>query len=44
MGEAGVAAALAIIREEMEITMMLTGTRDTAAIVADILYRSSDAA
>jgi L-lactate dehydrogenase (cytochrome) len=37
MGEAGVAAALAIIREEMEITMMLTGTRDTAAIGSDIL-------
>jgi L-lactate dehydrogenase (cytochrome) len=43
MGEAGVAAALAIIRDEMDITMMLTGTRDTTAISADILYRNSDA-
>ena len=39
MGEAGVAAALAIIRAEMDVTMTLTGSRDAAAISPDILYR-----
>jgi L-lactate dehydrogenase (cytochrome) len=38
MGEAGVRKALAIIRDEMDITMMLTGLRDLQKVPRDVLY------
>ncbi len=38
LGEAGVRKALDIIRQEIDITMMLTGTRDLRKVTRDILY------
>ncbi len=38
MGEAGVRAALKVIRDEMDITMMLTGVKDVRQVTRDILY------
>ena len=38
MGEAGVAKALDIIRQEMEITMILTGTKDLRSVPTGVLY------
>ena len=38
MGEAGVRAALKVIRDEMDITMMLTGVKDVREVTRDILY------
>ncbi|HEU5275195.1 MAG TPA: alpha-hydroxy acid oxidase [Xanthobacteraceae bacterium] len=38
MGEAGVRKALGIIRDEMDITMMLTGLRDLKQVPRDVLY------
>ena len=40
MGEAGVASALAIIRNELDITMALCGLRDVRQVSANILARS----
>jgi L-lactate dehydrogenase (cytochrome) len=37
-GEAGVRKALGIIRDEMDITMMLTGLRDLKRVPRDVLY------
>lgn len=37
-GEAGVAKVLEVIRQELEITMILTGTRDLRAVPASVLY------
>jgi L-lactate dehydrogenase (cytochrome) len=38
MGEAGVAKALDIIRQELEITMILTGTKDLRGVPASVLF------
>ena len=38
MGEKGVAKALSLIREEMKVTMSLTGVRDVRDINRDVLY------
>jgi L-lactate dehydrogenase (cytochrome) len=38
MGEAGVRKALGIIRDEMDITMMLTGLRDLKQVPREVLY------
>jgi L-lactate dehydrogenase (cytochrome) len=38
MGEAGVRKALGIIRDEMEITMMLTGLRELQRVPREVLY------
>ncbi|MBV8792099.1 MAG: alpha-hydroxy-acid oxidizing protein [Pseudolabrys sp.] len=38
MGEKGVAKALSVIREEMKVTMSLTGVRDVRDINRDVLY------
>jgi L-lactate dehydrogenase (cytochrome) len=38
MGEAGVRRAIDIIRQEMAITMMLTGTHDLRKVPREILY------
>jgi len=40
MGEAGVASVLAIIRNELDITMALCGLRDVRQVSANILARS----
>jgi L-lactate dehydrogenase (cytochrome) len=42
MGEAGVRKAVDIIRQEMDITMMLTGLRDLKKVPREILYDSGD--
>ena len=44
MGEAGVRKTLDIIRQEMDITMMLTGLRDLRKVPRDILYDPGDGA
>ncbi|MGC2779833.1 MAG: alpha-hydroxy acid oxidase, partial [Bradyrhizobium sp.] len=38
MGEAGVAKALDIIRQELEITMILTGTKELRSVPASVLF------
>jgi len=38
MGEAGVRAAIDVIRNEMDITMMLTGVRPMREVTREILY------
>jgi isopentenyl diphosphate isomerase/L-lactate dehydrogenase-like FMN-dependent dehydrogenase len=38
MGEAGVRKALGIIRDEMDITMMLTGLRELQRVPREVLY------
>jgi L-lactate dehydrogenase (cytochrome) len=38
MGEAGVAKALDIIRNELDISMILTGTKDLSKVERDVLY------
>jgi L-lactate dehydrogenase (cytochrome) len=38
MGEAGVAKALDIIRQELEITMILTGTKDLRGVPKSVLF------
>ena len=43
MGEAGVRKAVDIIRQEMDITMMLTGTRELRKVPREILYESGEA-
>jgi len=42
MGEAGVRKAVDIIRQEMDITMMLTGLRDLKNVPREILYDGGD--
>jgi L-lactate dehydrogenase (cytochrome) len=42
MGEAGVRKAVDIIRQEMDITMMLTGLRDLKQVPREILYDVGD--
>jgi L-lactate dehydrogenase (cytochrome) len=42
MGEAGVRKAVDIIRQEMDITMMLTGLRDLQKVPREILYDGGD--
>ena len=42
MGEAGVRKAVDIIRQEMDITMMLTGLRDLKKVPREILYDGGD--
>ncbi len=42
MGEEGVAKALGLIREELRVSMSLTGVRDIGGISRDILYDSYD--
>jgi L-lactate dehydrogenase (cytochrome) len=42
MGEAGVRKAIDIIRQEMDITMMLTGMRDLTKVPREILYEGGD--
>jgi L-lactate dehydrogenase (cytochrome) len=42
MGEAGVRKAVDIIRQEMDITMMLTGLRDLRNVPREILYDGGD--
>jgi L-lactate dehydrogenase (cytochrome) len=42
MGEAGVTAALEVIRKEMDITMALCGRRDIATVDRDILLVPED--
>jgi L-lactate dehydrogenase (cytochrome) len=42
MGEAGVRKAVDIIRQEMDITMMLTGLRDLRTVPREILYDGGD--
>jgi L-lactate dehydrogenase (cytochrome) len=41
MGEAGVAAALDVIRKELDVSMALTGVEDVRDVGNDILYRST---
>jgi isopentenyl diphosphate isomerase/L-lactate dehydrogenase-like FMN-dependent dehydrogenase len=36
-GEAGVTRALQILRDELRVTLALTGTRDVAAVTRQIL-------
>jgi L-lactate dehydrogenase (cytochrome) len=43
MGEEGCAKALDIIRNELEITMMLTGVTDLRKVPPDVLYQSPPA-
>ena len=43
LGEAGVRKAVDIIRQEMDITMMLTGLRDLKKVPREILYDGGDA-
>jgi L-lactate dehydrogenase (cytochrome) len=38
MGESGVAKALSLIREELRVTMSLTGIRDVHDVTRDVLY------
>jgi L-lactate dehydrogenase (cytochrome) len=38
MGEAGVTKALDIIRNELDISMILTGTKDLSKVSGDVLY------
>lgn len=40
-GEAGVAAVLDLFRRELDITMMLTGTKDLSCVSREILYAPS---
>jgi L-lactate dehydrogenase (cytochrome) len=42
MGEAGVRKAVDIIRQEIDITMMLTGLRDLKKVPREILYDGGD--
>jgi L-lactate dehydrogenase (cytochrome) len=42
LGEAGVRKALDIIRQEIDITMMLTGLRDLKKVPREILYEGGD--
>jgi L-lactate dehydrogenase (cytochrome) len=42
MGEAGVRKAVDIIRQEIDITMMLTGLRDLRKVPREILYDGGD--
>jgi L-lactate dehydrogenase (cytochrome) len=42
MGEAGVRKAIGIIRDEMDITMMLTGLRDLRRVPRDVLYEGGE--
>jgi L-lactate dehydrogenase (cytochrome) len=42
LGEAGVRKALGIIRDEMDITMMLTGLRDLHKVSPEVLYDAGD--
>ncbi|HEX4553014.1 MAG TPA: alpha-hydroxy acid oxidase [Xanthobacteraceae bacterium] len=44
MGEAGVRRAIDIIRQEMAITMMLTGTHDLRKVPREILYEPAGGA
>ncbi|MDC7784205.1 alpha-hydroxy acid oxidase [Rhodoplanes sp. TEM] len=37
-GQAGVAAVLDLVRRELDITMMLTGTQDLRSVSRDVLY------
>jgi L-lactate dehydrogenase (cytochrome) len=43
MGQAGVAKALDIIRNELDISMILTGTRDLNKVSRDVLYDAAPA-
>jgi L-lactate dehydrogenase (cytochrome) len=43
MGEAGVRKAVDIIRQEIDITMMLTGLRDLKKVPREILYERGEA-
>jgi L-lactate dehydrogenase (cytochrome) len=43
LGEAGVRKAIDIIRQEIDITMMLTGLRDLKKVPREILYEGGDA-
>jgi L-lactate dehydrogenase (cytochrome) len=38
MGQAGVTKALDIIRNELDISMILTGTKDLSKVSGDVLY------
>ena len=38
MGQAGVTKALSVIRDELRVSMSLTGVRDVNDITRDILY------
>ena len=42
MGEAGVAKALSIIREELRVSMSLTGVKNIGEISRDILYEGAE--
>jgi len=42
MGEAGVRKALDIVRQEIDITMMLTGLRELTKVPREILYEGGD--
>jgi L-lactate dehydrogenase (cytochrome) len=41
MGEAGVTKALDIIRNELDISMILTGTKDLSKVGRDVLYEAA---
>jgi L-lactate dehydrogenase (cytochrome) len=43
MGQAGVTKSLDIIRNELDISMILTGTRDLAKVSRDVLYDAAAA-
>ena len=43
MGEAGVTKALDIIRNELDISMILTGTKDLSKVGRDVLYDAAPA-
>jgi len=43
MGEAGVTKALDIIRNELDISMILTGTKDLSKVGRDVLYEGAPA-
>jgi L-lactate dehydrogenase (cytochrome) len=43
MGEAGVAKALDLIRNELDISMILTGTKDLSKVGRDVLYEAAPA-
>jgi L-lactate dehydrogenase (cytochrome) len=42
MGEAGVTKALSLIREELKVSMSLTGVRDVNEITRDVLYDGAE--